>query len=104
MVKHTLREGLSLCIPPQVSGETEGLHDRKVGLHCEHGSSRALLLADDLASALVEATVNSTDSGLWTLNLDCQLELGTMCGISWKAFVPRYTGSWRPGVAKSAAA
>ena len=70
MVEHGLREGLARRSSTKLAVEAERLHDGQVGLDGEHGSSRALLLAEDLTTALVKDRVDTANSILGTLDLD----------------------------------
>ena len=70
MVDHAVRERLATSTLAEIRSETEGLGDRQVSLDCEHGCSRALLLAEDLTTTLVEHRVDTADRVLGTLDLD----------------------------------
>ena len=61
MIEHQLRERLSLRLRAKIRGETEGLADGQVSLDREQRCSRALLLAEDLASTPVEHGVDTAD-------------------------------------------
>merc|ERR1719411_950364 len=70
VVKHTLWEGLASSVGPQVSCEPEGLVDRQVSLHHEHGSAGSLCFLEHVSSPPVEHAVDATDCILWALNLN----------------------------------
>ena len=70
MVHDGLRERLATSRRAKLAVETEGLHDGQVRLHREHGRADTLLLAEHLATALVEYRVDTTDGVLGTLNFD----------------------------------
>ena len=70
MVEHHLGEGLALSLTTEIGIETEGLHDREVGLDREHGRSGSLLLREDLATTTIEYAVDTTDGVLRALNLN----------------------------------
>lgn len=70
MIEHQLRERLTRRSSTELTVEAERLHDGEVGLDGEHGGSRTLLFAEDLATALVEDGVNTTDGVLRALDLD----------------------------------
>ena len=67
VVKHTLWEGLASSVGPQVSCEPEGLVDRQVSLHHEHGSAGSLCFLEHVSSPPVEHAVDATDCILWAL-------------------------------------
>ncbi len=69
MIEHTLGEGLSSSMRAELTVETEGLGDREISLNGEHGCSWPLLFAEYLTTPLVQATVDTTDGVLGTLNL-----------------------------------
>ena len=73
MVEHGLREGLTTRLRAQLAVEAERLRHGQVCLDCEHGRADTLLLAEDLATTLVEHRVDTTDSVLRALDLDCDL-------------------------------
>ena len=73
MVHDGLRERLATSRRAKFAVETEGLHDGQVRLHREHGRADTLLLAEDLSTTLVEHRVDTTDSVLRALDLDCDL-------------------------------
>ena len=73
VVEDRLRERLSSGRCTELAIETERLHHRKVGLDREHRRADTLLLAEDLATTLVEHRVDTTDSVLRALDLDCDL-------------------------------
>lgn len=70
VIEDTLGEGLSGGMRAELSVESEGLGDGEVSLDGEHGRSRALLLGEDLSTALVQATVDTADGVFWALDLD----------------------------------
>lgn len=70
MIEDTLGEGLSGGMRAELSVESEGLGDGEVSLDGEHGRSGALLLGEDLSTALVQATVDTADGVFWALDLD----------------------------------
>lgn len=70
MVEDRLREGLSSGVGAQLSVEAEGLGNGEVSLDSEHRGSWALLFTEDLATTLVQATVDTANSVFWALNLD----------------------------------
>jgi len=70
MVEDALREGLTSGTGTQVSGETEGLVDGKVSLDSDHRSTRTLLLREDVTTATVKNTVDTTDSRVRALDFD----------------------------------
>ena len=72
VVEHTLGERLTRRRSTEITVEAEGLSDGQVGLDCEHGCSNPLLLAEYLATTLVEHGVDTTDGVLRALNLDCK--------------------------------
>ena len=105
MIEHTLGEGLSTGGGTEISGETEGLHDGQVSLNGEHGGSGTLLFAEDLTSALVQATVDTADGVFGTLDLDYRRVLVDIpTSFCKRLILPKKTGSCRPGVASRAAA
>lgn len=67
VVEHALREGLSTGVGTQVSGETERLVDRQVGLYDEHWSTSDLRLLENVTTTSVQHTVDTTHSYLRTL-------------------------------------
>lgn len=69
VVKHTLREGLSSSVGTQVSGESEGLVDRQVGLYHEHWSSGNLGLFEYVSTTTVEYSVDTTHGYFGTLQM-----------------------------------
>ena len=60
VVKAALGEGLSSGVTAEIGGETETLHDGQVGKEGHLGGTRALLLAEDVATTLGEDTVDVT--------------------------------------------
>ena len=66
----TLRESLTGGLRAEISGETEGLLDGKVGLDVVERSTHALLLEVDVTTTTVEARVDSSDGILRALDLD----------------------------------
>ena len=70
VVEHTLGEGLTRGGGTKVTVEAEGLGDGQVSLDREHRGTSLLLLAEDLATTLVEARVDTTDDSLRALDLD----------------------------------
>jgi hypothetical protein len=70
VIEHALGEGLSLSALSQIGSETEGLHDRQVRLHGEHGGTRPLLFREHLSTSFVEYGVDTTDGALGALNFD----------------------------------
>ena len=70
MVHDRLRERLTRRSSTEVTVEAERLHDGQVSLDGEHGSSRTLLLGEDLSTTLVEDGVDTADRVLGTLDLD----------------------------------
>jgi len=82
VIEDALWEGLATGLRSQVSGETEGLVDRQVGLDDEHWGAWGLRLLVDVTSSLVQYTINTTYCGLWALNFD---------GVDWLG------DSWRSG-------
>ena len=73
VVEHALWERLARRRSTELTVEAEGLHDGQVRLDSEHGRSGPLLLREDLATTLVEHRVDTTDSVLRALDLDCDL-------------------------------
>ena len=71
VVEHTLGECLPSCLRAEITVKAEGLHDGEVSLDREHGRSRSLLFAEDLATTPVQHTVDATDGILRALDLDC---------------------------------
>jgi hypothetical protein len=65
-----LWESLATSAGSEISVEAEGLHDGEVGLDGEHRRADTLLLAEDLATTLVEARINAADSVLRALDFD----------------------------------
>ncbi len=74
VVKHQLRERLTRCRGTKLTVEAERLHDGKVRLDREHGRSGPLLLAEYLATTLVEDAVDTTNGVFRALNLDCGMK------------------------------
>lgn len=70
MVEDALRESLARGVGTEIGGETEGLHDREVGLDLVQGSTHTLLLGKDVATTTVEARVDTTHSVLGTCDID----------------------------------
>jgi hypothetical protein len=70
MVKDALREGLTGSTGTQVSRETERLVDREVSLDSDHRGTRALLLREDVTTATVKNTIDTTDSRVGALDFD----------------------------------
>jgi hypothetical protein len=70
VVEHGLREGLAGGGGTEISVEAEGLQDGEVGLDVEEGSTRALLLVEDVTTSAGKDTVDTTHGVLGHLNLD----------------------------------
>jgi len=70
MVEHALRESLSSSVGAEIGGESEGLSDGKVSLDLEDGGSRTLHLLDDVSTAAVENSVDSSHSALGAGDVD----------------------------------
>ena len=70
MIEHTLWESTSGGSGSEGLGETEGLSDRKEGLHVDEWGSVDWLFSGDNTSSLGEALVDTTDSVIWALNLN----------------------------------
>ena len=70
MIEHTLWESTSGGSGSEGLGETEGLSDRKEGLHVDEWGSVDWLFSGDNTSSLGEALVDTTDGIIWALNLD----------------------------------
>lgn len=93
MVEHGLGEGLSSGVLAELSVEAEGLGDREVGLDSEHGGSRALLLREDLSTALVQAGVDTTNGVFGALNLNYSKIENMDCKNKHNV---TYRGRWAP--------
>lgn len=70
MIENALWEGLSTRCRTKFAVEAERFHDREVSLDSEHGCTRPLLLAEDLATTLVKHAVDTAYSVLRTLDFD----------------------------------
>ncbi|CAH0021957.1 unnamed protein product [Clonostachys rhizophaga] len=70
VVEHGLGEGLAGGGGTEISVEAEGLQDGEVSLDVEEGSTRALLLVEDVTTSAGKDTVNTTHGVLGHLNLD----------------------------------
>merc|ERR1712217_797648 len=70
MIEHALREGLATSVRAEISSETEGLHDRQVGLDGVQRSTGALLLSEHVSTSTVEHTIDTTHGVFGTLDLD----------------------------------
>lgn len=70
VIEDGLREGLARGGLAQIGVETEGLQNGKVGLDVEEGSTRALLLVEDVTTTTGQDTVDTTHGLLGYLNLD----------------------------------
>ncbi|KAH3663650.1 hypothetical protein OGAPHI_005051 [Ogataea philodendri] len=70
VVEDHLWESLTTGSLSQITSETEGLIDRQVSLHSEQWSTWSLFLRDNLTSLSVQNRVDTTNSVLWTLNLN----------------------------------
>mmetsp|Transcript_147473 Transcript_147473/g.209339 ORF Transcript_147473/g.209339 Transcript_147473/m.209339 type:complete len:807 (+) Transcript_147473:64-2484(+) len=69
MVKDALREGLARSGTPEGSSEAKGLNDGQVGLAVDNGRTGPLLLREQMATTLVEHTVDAADGGFGGLDL-----------------------------------
>jgi len=70
MIEHTLWESTSGGGGSEGLSETEGLSDRKEGLHVDEWGSVDWLFSGDNTSSLGEALVDTTDGIIRALNLD----------------------------------
>lgn len=111
MIEDHLGEGLSSGSLSELSSESEGLVNGKVSLDSVHGSSRSLLLREDVSSLLVQGRVNSSQSSLGALNfnhVDAEREEEEGKRVSYSLEVIKTIqgtyGSWSPGSANRAAA
>mmetsp|Transcript_11691 Transcript_11691/g.18344 ORF Transcript_11691/g.18344 Transcript_11691/m.18344 type:complete len:626 (-) Transcript_11691:686-2563(-) len=69
MVEHALRESLSTSLGTEVGVETEGLGHRQISLHVVKRGSGTLVLLEHVATAPVQCRVDTSHSGLRTLDL-----------------------------------
>jgi hypothetical protein len=70
MIEDGLREGLARGMGAKISVESEGLHDREVGLDSEERCSWTLLLAENVATSSGKNAVDTTHGTFRYLNLD----------------------------------
>lgn len=75
VVEHGLREGLASGLRAQFGVETERLRNGQICLDGEHGRADTLLLAEDLATTLVEHGVDTADRVFGALDLDYRAKL-----------------------------